>query len=74
MLQSIGFSSLDELVKSTVPSNILSSKPLNLAPALTESEALSKIKSMADKNKIIAILKEADPANANKYEDIKNCK
>ena len=53
MLQSIGLSSLDELVKSTVPSNILSSKPLNLAPALTESEALSKIQSMADKNKVM---------------------
>lgn len=28
----------------------------------------------ADKNKVITILKEADPANATKYDEIRNCK
>jgi len=53
MLQSIGFDSFDSLVKSTVPANILSPKALNLEPALTESEALKRIKSMSDKNKVM---------------------
>mmetsp|Transcript_21219 Transcript_21219/g.30014 ORF Transcript_21219/g.30014 Transcript_21219/m.30014 type:complete len:1012 (-) Transcript_21219:198-3233(-) len=53
MLTTIGFDSFDELVKSTVPRNIMASKPLSLEPAMTESEALSKIKSMADKNKVM---------------------
>jgi hypothetical protein len=44
MLQSIGFNSLDELIKSTIPSNIMSPRPLNLQPPMTESEALSAIK------------------------------
>ena len=53
MLQSIGFSTLDELVNSTVPSNILSTQPLKLDEPLTESEALTKIQSMANKNKVM---------------------
>ena len=44
MLRSIGFNSLDELIKSTIPSNIMSPRPLNLQPPMTESEALSAIK------------------------------
>ena len=53
MLQSIGFNDFESLVKSTVPPNILSSKPLNLQPAMSESEALSRIQSMANKNKVM---------------------
>jgi len=53
MLATIGFESFDELVTSTVPPNILTSKPLDLEPAMTESEALARIKTMADKNKVM---------------------
>lgn len=53
MLQSIGFDSLDSLVASTVPDNILSSKTLDLEPALSESEALAVIAKMANKNKVM---------------------
>ena len=53
MLASIGFDSFDALVKSTVPPNILTDKALNLEPARTESEALSKIREYADKNKVM---------------------
>jgi len=53
MLQSIGFDSLDALVKSTVPANILADKELDLDPALTETEALALIREMANKNKVM---------------------
>ncbi|EJK45128.1 hypothetical protein THAOC_36273 [Thalassiosira oceanica] len=53
MLQSIGFDSFESLVNSTVPANILSGKELNLEPALSETEALKRIKSMADKNTVM---------------------
>ena len=51
MLSVLGVSSLEELVKQTVPSDILLDKPLALDKALTEQEYLSKIKAMASKNK-----------------------
>lgn len=53
MLKSIGFNSFDELIQSTVPPNILAEKDLNLEPAMTETEALARIRSMADKNKVM---------------------
>jgi glycine dehydrogenase len=53
MLAAIGFSSFDELIKSTVPANILYEKDLQLDEPLTESEALTKLKSMANKNKVM---------------------
>ena len=51
MLSVLGVSSLEELVKQTVPADILLDKPLALDKALTEHEYLSKIKAMASKNK-----------------------
>lgn len=53
MLATIGFDSFDALVKSTVPANILAEKPLNLQDPLSESEALAKIRTYADKNKVM---------------------
>lgn len=53
MLASIGFDSFEKLVVSTVPSNILSKKELQLDPAMTETEALAKIKQFAKKNKVM---------------------
>jgi glycine dehydrogenase len=53
MLASIGFSSMDALIQSTVPANILTDKPLNLQPPMSESEALTNIKKYASKNKVM---------------------
>lgn len=53
MLETIGFSDFDSMIKSTVPPNIMAKREMDLEPARTESEALIKIKSMADKNKVM---------------------
>jgi glycine dehydrogenase len=53
MLKAIGFDSFEALIQSTVPANIMSKKALDLDAPLTESEALQKIKSYADKNKVM---------------------
>ena len=53
MLATIGFDSFEALVKSTVPPNILTTKPLKLDPVMTESEALAKMREYADKNKVM---------------------
>lgn len=53
MLKSIGFDSHEALIKSTVPANILSPKPLDLEPARTEYEAINKIREYANKNKVM---------------------
>ncbi|KAI2501939.1 glycine cleavage system protein [Fragilaria crotonensis] len=46
MLATIGFESFDDLVKSTVPGDILTKKELKLEPPRSESEALAKIRNM----------------------------
>jgi len=53
MLATIGFNSFDELVKSTVPPQILSPKELDLDPALSETEALTKLRDIANKNRVM---------------------
>ena len=53
MLQTIGFESFDELVKSTVPADIMTDKPLSLEDPMSESEALAQIRSFADRNKVM---------------------
>ena len=53
MLKSIGFDSFEALVKSTVPPNIMSDRPLKLDPPMTESEALNHLKKMVGKNKVM---------------------
>ena len=53
MLSAIGFESFDDLVKSTVPGDILTKKELNLEPPRSESEALAKIREYAVKNKVM---------------------
>lgn len=53
MLTSIGFDNIDAMVTSTVPAQILTKKELDLEPAMSESEALTRIKSMADKNTVM---------------------
>ena len=51
MLQKIGVNSIDELINQTIPDDICLSKPLDLDPALDESEFVTHIKSLAAKNK-----------------------
>ncbi|KAJ0404917.1 hypothetical protein ATCC90586_001025 [Pythium insidiosum] len=50
MLAAVGFPSLDALVDATVPAEIRLQKPLNLPAPLSESEALAKLKGIAEKN------------------------
>jgi glycine dehydrogenase len=52
MLKSIGFSDFKSLVKSTVPANILTDKPLSLQPAMSETEAVVNLKKMVASNKV----------------------
>ncbi len=52
MLDVIGVRSLDELIDQTIPSNIRSERPLNLANGLTEREYYRKILKLAKKNKV----------------------
>ena len=52
MLQTIGVSSLDELINKTVPAPIRMQKPLSLPAAMSENEYLQHIKEVCIKNKI----------------------
>ncbi len=52
MLKSLGASSLDEFIAQAVPAKIRSKRPLSLPEALSEREALSAIKKMAEKNQV----------------------
>jgi glycine dehydrogenase len=52
MLQSLGASTLNEFIAKVVPAKIRSKRPLDLPEALSEREALSAIKKMADKNEV----------------------
>jgi len=60
MLKTIGFDSLDELVTSTVPANIRLEEPMELgshtSAAMSETEALALLRSMADKNQVLKSL------------------
>lgn len=52
MLEKIGVENLDELIKQTIPSNILMEKELNLPEALTERQYASHILGLGLKNKL----------------------
>lgn len=51
MLSDLGVSSLEELVRSVVPSELLSESKSQFPPALTEAECLSELRRMAGRNK-----------------------
>ncbi|MCG8415408.1 MAG: glycine dehydrogenase (aminomethyl-transferring), partial [Pseudomonadales bacterium] len=51
MLETLGLESLERLVEKTVPESIALKKPLAMAGAVNESEALAQLKALADKNK-----------------------
>ena len=50
MLAFLGQDSLSDLIQTTVPASILHKAPLSLAPALTEVQALEKLRNMMDEN------------------------
>jgi glycine dehydrogenase len=52
MCNSIGVSSVDELIDQTIPSSIRKNSPLNLPKGLSEVQFLEKINDLAAKNKV----------------------
>jgi glycine dehydrogenase len=52
MLHTVGFDSLEAMTGAIVPASITSSKPLALPDAMSEVEALAKIRAVAGKNKV----------------------
>src|SRR5262244_1023340 len=56
MLSTIGASDIDELISQTVPDAIRQATPLALPPGISETEALQKLRIIADKNKIFTSL------------------
>ena len=52
LLDTLGLSSLDDLVEKTVPDSIRSSAPLRLPPARTEHAVLSELQSKAAQNQV----------------------
>lgn len=53
MLARLGYPSIDALVDAAVPADIRSDAPPAIGPALTETEALARLKSYADRNVIL---------------------
>ncbi len=56
MLETIGVSSLDELIAQAVPDDIRQRSPLDLGPALSEMEALEKARELAARNVVLTSL------------------
>ena len=52
MLSKVGYKTLDELMKNTVPEKILLKDELKIDAPLSENDALKKLKSISKKNKI----------------------
>ncbi len=52
MLETLGYSSLEELIAQTVPAEIRSAKPLDLPPATSEKEALAELWDIASRNEL----------------------
>ncbi len=54
MLESIGLTSIDELINQTIPADILLKEPLSLPKALSEQEYAEEIARIASKNQVYA--------------------
>ncbi|MFJ8866875.1 aminomethyl-transferring glycine dehydrogenase [Streptomyces sp. NPDC102473] len=54
MLAQVGYGSLDELTEAAVPDVIRSAEALNLPEARTEAEVLAELRSLADRNQVLA--------------------
>jgi glycine dehydrogenase len=53
MLDAVGAASLDALIEEAIPSGIRLAKPLDLPPAESESQYLTRLKSIARNNKVM---------------------
>ncbi|MEL6195935.1 MAG: aminomethyl-transferring glycine dehydrogenase [Myxococcota bacterium] len=53
MLQTIGADSIDALIADTIPEAIRTEKPLEVGPALSESEALERLQRIAGENHVL---------------------
>src|SRR3954452_6067767 len=56
MLETVGAKSLEALIGETLPASIRQKKPLDLGPALSESEALSHMQKIAAQNDVFTSL------------------
>ncbi len=56
MLAEIGSPSLDDLISETVPAGIRITRPLELPEALSEPEAIERLRAFADKNTVLTSL------------------
>jgi glycine dehydrogenase len=56
MLDALGLSSLDELLDQAVPASIRDDKPLELDDALSEPEAIARLRALADHNQVVTSL------------------
>ena len=56
MLAALGVASLGELTERVVPSSIRSDKPLDLPAAVTEVEALARLRELASRNQVLTSL------------------
>jgi glycine dehydrogenase len=56
MLKTIGAADLEQLVAQTVPQSIRCAEKLELGPALSEAEALIKLRAIARKNRVVVSL------------------
>lgn len=54
MLAQVGYGSLDELTAAAVPDVIKSAEALNLPSARTEAEVLAELRTLADRNQVVA--------------------
>lgn len=56
MLQAIGSTDVETLLGETMPDSIRSSEPLALPPAVSEGDAIARLRSMANKNQLVTSL------------------
>ncbi|OCK55184.1 aminomethyl-transferring glycine dehydrogenase [Bradyrhizobium sp. LMTR 3] len=56
MLESVGANSLTELIGQTLPSSIRQKQPLDLGPALSETESLQHMRELAAQNQVFTSL------------------
>src|SRR6476620_7914488 len=56
MVRTVGAGSLGELIEQTVPPSIRQAKPLDLGPALSETEAIERMRQIASRNEVLTSL------------------
>ena len=56
MLEAVGAASLDDLIAQATPKAIRSERPLDLPPALSEPEALARLRTLAGRNRVLRSL------------------